>query len=78
MSDLQHTVVRLRELMGKASPAPWCAANGFIIPKNGATRFDAVCSVVNCDGDTIANRDLIVAAINALPEILAAISPEPT
>ncbi len=69
--DLTTTIAQLRELMAKATPGPW-----HVDKKNGITVEAPSGNVllVNLARNSQADPALIAAAINALPQLLAALS----
>ncbi len=54
-------LTELNALAEKASRGPWTPGNGFVLMGGANTGSGVICSVINCDGLTINNRDFIAA-----------------
>lgn len=74
-------VARLRELLAQATPGPWQSMNEYqwdtIIgdidgPDDGDMHYELVSDITSNHDRSRANARLIVAAVNALPELLNA------
>lgn len=85
-TNIQETLDRLRELDQKASPAPWRTVFDTNIYSGGEevfevdTSYDDICEWVECSDECgcagYARKpdiDLLVAARNAIPELIAEI-----
>lgn len=80
MTALPPDVERLRALLSAATPGPWQAMNAYqwdsIIgdidgPDDGEMHYESVTDITSHHDRSRHNATLIVAAVNALPQLLA-------
>ena len=72
MTEAERLAERLRELLAKATPGPWQYHCSHIYGPDPERVF--VTQAYGSAGNLVADRDLIVEAINALPTLLARIA----
>lgn len=65
-----HTVSNIRRLLSLVDrPIDWKQIDGFIVDRNIGPSH-VICSFVNCDGDNLANQNLIVEVMNSIGHLL--------